>query len=378
MAEELDVSTSAAPPIVNLNATQAGRGISTTQKPSAAQPRTLPTDTGADGSAEIGDHLADIIPVDDETSSEDGYGTEYSASTSTSICSSVRDYNFENKRRYHKFKEGRYMLPNDDLEQDREDMKHALVVEICKGALHRAPLDNPHRILDIGTGTGIWAIDMGDQYPEAEIIGLDLSPIQPPFVPPNVQFLVDDVEADWLYAENSIDYIHLRHMAPSIKNWPRLLDQAFKSLKPGGWVEIQEMMWQFDCDDGSVSPDYGPTKMVENIKEALANFGMDLKAAASHGKRIEDAGFTNLTQDVKKVPVGVWPKDQEMKTIGDYCRAVIYDGLHAITIGPFTKGLDWTAEEVEVFLVKVRQDLMNNSNHAYVYYHSFSGQKSKE
>jgi cyclopropane fatty-acyl-phospholipid synthase-like methyltransferase len=49
------------------------------------------------------------------------------------------------------------------------------------GKLYVAPLDETktQRILDIGTGTGIWAIEMADQFPQAEVIGTDLSPIQP-------------------------------------------------------------------------------------------------------------------------------------------------------------------------------------------------------
>lgn len=69
---------------------------------------------------------------------------------------------------------------------------------------------------------------MGDQYPEAEITGIDLSPIQPDFIPPNVQFLVDDAEAEWLYPDDSIDYIHFRHMAAFIKDWPKVLSQAYR------------------------------------------------------------------------------------------------------------------------------------------------------
>jgi SAM-dependent methyltransferase len=42
-----------------------------------------------------------------------------------------------------------------------------------------------NQILDIGTGTGIWAIDMADKYPMAMVIGIDLSPIQPSFIPNN-------------------------------------------------------------------------------------------------------------------------------------------------------------------------------------------------
>jgi methylase of polypeptide subunit release factors len=44
-------------------------------------------------------------------------------------------------------------------------------------------LEKPHKILDVGTGTGIWAIDAGDLFPSAEVIGVDLSPIQPNWMP---------------------------------------------------------------------------------------------------------------------------------------------------------------------------------------------------
>lgn len=90
-------------------------------------------------------------------------------------------------------------------ELDRLDLTHQMIMEVMEGKLHLCPLDKdkPLRILDIGTGTGIWAIQMGawphflivthplrrvqrtkyeppgDQYPLSEIIGTDLSPTQP-------------------------------------------------------------------------------------------------------------------------------------------------------------------------------------------------------
>ena len=67
------------------------------------------------------------------------------------------------------------------------DINHHLFLLTLNGALHLAPITPyPNRILDLGTGTGIWAIDMGDHYPSASVIGNDLSPIQPSYVPPNV------------------------------------------------------------------------------------------------------------------------------------------------------------------------------------------------
>ncbi len=50
-------------------------------------------------------------------------------------------------------------------------MAHHLWNLILKGDLYEAPLDRPQRVLDLGTGTGIWAIDFGDMHQESEVIG---------------------------------------------------------------------------------------------------------------------------------------------------------------------------------------------------------------
>lgn len=88
-----------------------------------------------------------------------------------------------------------YVFPNDPPELDRLDDQYELVKEMMDGQLHLAPFTQenpPTKILDIGTGTGLWAVEMGDEYPSAHIIGTDLSPVQPALVPPNVRFFVED------------------------------------------------------------------------------------------------------------------------------------------------------------------------------------------
>jgi hypothetical protein len=96
---------------------------------------------------------------DSEVPEDDGYASTVGSAESTSLSSSVRDYQFENSRRYHKFKEGLYQFPNDLPEQEREDMKHTVAVHLLGGKLHRSPLESPQKIIDVGTGTGSWAID---------------------------------------------------------------------------------------------------------------------------------------------------------------------------------------------------------------------------
>lgn len=88
--------------------------------------------------------------------------------------------------------------------------------------------ENPQKILDLGTGTGIWAIDAGEKWPSAEVIGTDLSPIQPRWVPPNVMFQVDDAESEWTWGEEVFDIIHIRHLSGSIRDWDGLIQQCYR------------------------------------------------------------------------------------------------------------------------------------------------------
>lgn len=57
-----------------------------------------------------------IVVDSDDLASDAGYGTDNNTTASTSLADSVRDYIYENGRRYHKFREGRYNFPNDDVE----------------------------------------------------------------------------------------------------------------------------------------------------------------------------------------------------------------------------------------------------------------------
>ena len=58
--------------------------------------------------------------------------------------------------------------------------------------------------------TSIQAMDMADLFPMASVLGIDLSPIQPAFVPPNCAFEVDDLTMEWTFPDDEFDFIHIR------------------------------------------------------------------------------------------------------------------------------------------------------------------------
>lgn len=64
------------------------------------------------------------------------------------------------RRRYHAFRYGRYPIPNDEEEYNRESLRHLMLKDLLNGKLYLAPIgDNPQKIIDLGTGFGDWAIE---------------------------------------------------------------------------------------------------------------------------------------------------------------------------------------------------------------------------
>ncbi|GME43526.1 methyltransferase domain-containing protein [Neofusicoccum parvum] len=285
---------------------------------------------------------------------------EDSQSYTTSLKSSILQYKYENGRRYHaEIKDKSYYLPNDERELDRLDLYHHVVLLRCDGNLYLAPIGKaPQRILDVGAGTGIWAIEMAEAFPSAEVIGNDLSPVQPAFVPPNVKFEIDDVEEDWLYS-TPFDYIHCRFMAGSLKDWPRLMRQAFQHTKPGGWVEFQDFEMRFYTNGGEFKPGSPLDKWCDELIAGITGAGYDPEPGSKLKKWVEDAGFTNVTHKLLPIPTGTWPKDKKLKEIGAFDLVQFLEGLEAISMRTLTTLRGWSAEEVHVLLAKLREELKN-------------------
>ncbi|KAK1758616.1 hypothetical protein QBC47DRAFT_399513 [Echria macrotheca] len=319
-----------------------------------------------------------VVDRDELRGTDAGYESDNGSSASTSLAESIRDYIYENGRRYHRFREGRYNFPNDDSEQQREDMKHSMVKMLCGNQLFFAPLGrNPQQILDIGTGTGIWAIEMGDLFESATVLGVDLSPIQPEWVPPNVRFMVDDVESPWLHPRNYFDYIHARHTVMAIKDWPRLMRRSLEHLKPGGWLEIQEVFHSPISVHGTMPPDHPVAQYWRFIHDGLTRLGVQFHAVANERMKhmMQECGYVNVQERVLHIPIGTWPKNKVLKTVGLYWRTILLDGVQAIALGPLTRGCGWSREQVELFLIQVRKGYHDNSCLAYMPLHIIFGQK---
>ncbi|KAK7425180.1 hypothetical protein QQX98_000095 [Neonectria punicea] len=298
------------------------------------------------------DDNADNESVDDGDSA---LGVDGGSDT-TSLRSSILRYREENGRTYHAYKDGVYVFPNDETENERLDIQHHLFTLTFDGKLHAAPLTQPlHRVLDAGTGTGIWAIDCADEHPECGVTGVDLSPIQPSAVPPNVSFFVDDLEDDWDYS-TKFDSVFARFLT------------GF--LNPGGKIEIMDIIYPPQSDDGTLSKESALYKWATLLLRTFNTIGSPLDSALRYKEQLEAAGFVDVNVVKRRWPMNRWPKDKKYKQIGVWAHQNTTDALAAITLAVFTRpegqgGLGWTNEEVQVFLSDVRKDIKDHTIHSY-------------
>ncbi|CAM1503446.1 Fc.00g082220.m01.CDS01 [Cosmosporella sp. VM-42] len=306
----------------------------------------------------------DLIVASDRDSS---LGDD-AASSTESLRSSILDYRHENGRTYHRYKDGKYNLPNDDQENERLDLQHNLFLLTFDNKLGLSPRNLPdskvNRVLDVGTGTGIWAIDFGDEHPDAQILGIDLSPIQPSFVPQNVEFHIDDLDEDWTYSE-PFDYIHSRMMNFSVQNWHGYLRKIFQNLTPGGYVEVQEIDVIVKSDDGTLGDDHALWKWTKLLEEAATKLGRPYEQLDKFKEIMAEVGFTEIVDTRFKWPTNCWAKDKKYKELGAWTNENTALALESLTLAPFTRGHGWSSEEVNVFLVDVRKDLNDRKIHAY-------------
>lgn len=202
-------------------------------------------------------------------------------------------------------------------------------------------------------------------YPSAEILGTDLSPIQPDYVPANCRFEVDDAEDDWVYAPHrTFDYIHLRLMFHTFKDHRKVIDSALENLRPGGWMEWQDYYSELQCIDDTLKGT-ALERWHKLYAEGGRKLGRDLLAPRRYKHMMEEARFVNVTEERLVIPGNAWPRGKEMKKLGLWQMTNFLDGIHAVTMTIFTKGLGMSPEEVELLLVDVRRDIKDLGIHFY-------------
>ncbi|KIM25817.1 hypothetical protein M408DRAFT_204621 [Serendipita vermifera MAFF 305830] len=230
-----------------------------------------------------------MISQADGQNTREKQGREYDEGASVYSYNSFRDIN-----NYVKELHGRifnnlndaYLLPSDRDEWARLD-KQGSAIAIGFGGLYPCPevIDavllpeeggRTKRILDIGCGTGTWAIQMANKFPHTSVLGVDLAP--PPVdrtsLPPNLSLEIDDVNYGLRHFSDQFDLVHMRCVSGGITNIDQTLLDLQNCLRPGGVLLIV---------DGDISILSEDRKTLQPFKRLPGDGGPEVTSVSEQG-----------------------------------------------------------------------------------------------
>lgn len=263
-----------------------------------------------------------------------------------------------------------YMLPTDEPEAERLNYQHWLLLETF-GGLFRAPLEGSQvlRVLDIGCGTGNWAIDLAKQHPNATVIGIDLNEDpQWATAPSNCKFRVADMEKEttWDGFEESFDYIHGRFIVPGIRHWSDLLARCFDHLSNEGWLELQDFGFPMGCESNISKSDSKLMTFSDFMEEGMLKNGLHPGIAGRFPELLSEVGFVQPKLESFKMIMGPWPEDERERNLGQMGLKNWNLGLRGFSEKLFTGVLGWSVERFEKFIEETLKELNDGRYRIYL------------
>lgn len=289
------------------------------------------------------------------------FSTDTPRNSTRSLSGSFLEEHFENSRRYCN---ETYYMPNDSEEETRLAIAHQAYLLVLGNRLNLAHIPaTASRILDIGTGTGEWAIAVAERLSDAEVVATDITTVfWPSTGPPNLMFELDDAQEEWAYNEG-FDFVHVRGMSGAFGDWGQLYGEVAKHLKPGGLFEIKDrgvIRLKIEPKDSWVSVFNGAVQCA--AEKAGRPIGLD------HLKKqmFDKAGLSVVKRKNFEVPLGLHENDPMKKLAGKMAMITALEGLEAVSLRLLTRHMAWKEEDVRNLCEKVKEEVMNPNARAYV------------
>lgn len=159
---------------------------------------------------------------------------EYDMASARSLISTANDLVLEYGRRYPNYAYGSQLFPRGDAMADRNEMAlHNLLLHLYDNKLFISDIESPRNILDVRCGTnGLWARNMADAFPEAQVTGLDVFPLRSEGQE-NLQFIMQNYNDQWILdeviqAHGKFDFINARALFAGSRDYPAFYAQCFE------------------------------------------------------------------------------------------------------------------------------------------------------
>ncbi|KAF7536031.1 hypothetical protein G7054_g4911 [Neopestalotiopsis clavispora] len=264
-----------------------------------------------------------------------------------------------NGRTYQGYREGKYFLPNDAAEQDRLDFQSAGTRVLLDGQLALAPIRSPRRVLDVATGTGIWAVEFAQLHPESEVVGSDLTQIQPTSGLPNLSFVQEDSEEHPWVHDRPFDYIHLRYVYTCFDSPQSVIRSVFENLNPGGWIEFQDATMELHSNKGPAHIENNPLKRLFDLAiQGAAAQGRNIVVSRFYKQWLLEAGFVDVAEIKLAIPINEWHTSLKLKRVGQYTSRMLMDSLGGVA-WKMLRAKGFSDEEINETIVQTKPEIRN-------------------
>ncbi|KAL4987232.1 S-adenosyl-L-methionine-dependent methyltransferase [Aspergillus falconensis] len=199
--------------------------------------------------------------------------------------------------------------PVDEDEAERLDLQHRIFSRVFDNRLIFPPIPRLRRVLDCGYGTGSWAIDVAEQNPDCEVIGVDIYPFMiPDDTPENLWLQVDDLNRPFTFSSNHFDLVHSRLLAAGINRsrWPSYIQDIKRVLKPGGWVQLVEIYFNVQSDNGSITENHALRQWSSQLMRSMEEI-KDLRVGTRLKTLLTAEGFREVDTKMIPLPLSAWP-----------------------------------------------------------------------
>ncbi|KAK4442747.1 S-adenosyl-L-methionine-dependent methyltransferase [Podospora aff. communis PSN243] len=221
----------------------------------------------------------------------------------------------------------------------------------------------PLRVLDLGTGTGIWAAEFAAEHPHTSVLGVDL--YQPSFpAPDNCTFAKLNIEAsdeewDAVIPPGTFDLVHTRMVLMTLKNPRDVLRKVFRALKGGGRVEFQEKQDPYRTDDPSEEAQNCAVLRNSRLRmEAAMRCGLDRTVARRIPGWMGEVGFEGVEAEERRIPIGGWMTGcEELRVAGEKWKECLEWGTMGFSRRVLMEGFGWSEEQAEENVREAVEDL---------------------